>query len=319
MMNDVRKFIGDCDICKIGKSTPKKEAPLQVFVAPERPFQRIAMDFAGPFCPTAQGNKYFLVLVDHFSKYVKAVPVRECTMEAAIGGLTKLIFEEGVPEEVLTDQGTHFTGKKIQEFFRDNRIKHLRTTAYHPQCDGLAERQMRTIKDLIRCCLLEKLNVKSDDWDVILLRVVARLNNTVHSAIGRTPFSVARGRSAPVTELPWLSLPTLPKQEETPWAEIAGRIEDANSKNRETRGGVLREFEAGNVVWLRRPQVRGFESRAEGPYEITKRTSPVNYQIRNSRGEEKLVHVDRLLLGGSGSPVEVLPAPRGRPPKRGGM
>lgn len=318
MMNDVRKFIGDCDVCKVGKSMPKKEAPLQVFEAPERPFQRIAMDFAGPFRPTAQGNKYFLVLVDHFSKYVKAVPARDCTMEAAIGGLTKLIFEEGVPEEVLTDQGSHFTGKKIQDFFRDNRIKHLRTTAYHPQCDGLAERQMRTIKDLIRCSLLEKVNVQSDEWDVVLLRVVARMNNTVHSATGRTPFSVARGRSAPVTELPWVSLPTVPKQEATPWVEVAGKIEEANSKNRETRGGVLREFAEGGIVWLRRPQVHGFEPRAEGPYTITSRKSRVNYQIRNSRGEEKVVHVDRLLGGSGASDIEILPSPRGRP-RRGGV
>ena len=153
---DVTETIRTCDFCKVGKSNPVVQAPIQRFPSVQRPFQRVAMDFAGPFPASRKGNRYFLVIVDHFSKYVKVFPLPEATMETAIDCLRNVIFEEGLPEDVLTDQGSQFTGSKFQEFLRSNRIRHLRTSPYHPQCDGLAERQMRTIKDLIRCGLLEK-------------------------------------------------------------------------------------------------------------------------------------------------------------------
>jgi hypothetical protein len=315
METDVKSFVKKCNVCQVGKAQAPQEAPIQLFKAPERPFQRVGMDFAGPFRKTTQGNKYFLVIVDHFSKYVKAFSVSENNMEAGVAGLRKLIFEEGTPEEVLTDQGSHFTGKRFQDFLKAHEIKHLRTSPYHPQCDGLAERQMRTIKELIRCAILEKINTKADDWDEILQRVVMRYNRTVHASTGRTPFALARGRTSPVTELEWIKFPVKPAQENIPWVEITDRIDRANGRNRRYRGGVLREFQEGDFVWLR-GSPKGFDKGLTGPYEVVRRTSAVNYKIQN-KGNIKIVHVNRLIKGSN--QFEIMPAPRGRPPRKGDM
>jgi len=314
MDQDVKAMIEDCDICKIGKSNPKVHAPLQEFPAPGRPFQRIAMDFAGPFPETKNGNRYFLVIVDHFSKFVKVFPVHDCTMENAIRGLKKTIFEEGVPEEILTDQGTHFTGGSFQNFLKGNQIRHLRTSPYHPQTDGLAERQMRTIKDLVRCGLIEKLNTKGEQWDEDIERIAAHLNQTIHRGTGKTPFSIARGRSGTFRELRWMSVKRQTVQENERWDDIRKRIDHSTQLQREKKGGVMRTFQIGENVWKKVEKVMGLRPRATGPFVIRRKRSHVNYEIENPKTKErKVVHVDKLLRASENPALVLLPSPRGRP------
>lgn len=293
MDTDVRRFIQECEICKSGKSTSFQKAPNQTFDPPKAPFQRIAMDFAGPYERTKDGNKYFIVIVDHFSRYLKVFPVREATMEKAIGALQKVIYEEGTPEEVLTDRGTHFTGEKFEAFLRQNNIKHLKTTAYHPQCDGLAERQIRTLKDLVRCSILGKIDGTSKSWDTELNEVCRRMNQTIHRSTGFTPFSLARGRTGKFAEIDWLPVSIPSRQINSDWDAVRQQIMAAMEKNRGERR-KLRMFEVGEKVFKRVPSPKPFEPRYTGPYLIIRRTGPVNYEIgRNDKTE--VVHVDRLI------------------------
>ncbi|CAG0884965.1 unnamed protein product [Cyprideis torosa] len=99
-----------------------------------------------------------------------------------------------------------------------------------------------------------------------------RYNRTVHASTGRTPFALARGRTSPVTELEWIKFPVKPAQENIPLVEITDRIDRANGRNRRYRGGVLREFQEGDFVWLR-GSPKGFDKGLTGPYEVVRRTS----------------------------------------------
>jgi transposase InsO family protein len=187
------------------KTNSPQPAPVQSFSSPQAPIVRIALDYCGPFPETPEGNKYLLVIIDHFSRFVRLFPVGEATSLNSVRCLRTFIGEEGLPKEILTDQGTHFIGQSFRDFLQDHGIKHLRTSAAHPQCDGMAERQMRTVKNLIRADLLERMDITSTTWDRSISKIQMLMNQTIHPATGLAPWTIVRGRTPRVVKFPWLS------------------------------------------------------------------------------------------------------------------
>ena len=112
----------------------------------EEPIRRIAMDVVGPLPKTGQGHRYILVVCDYATRYPEAFPLRKFTATAVAEQLIELIAHHGIPEEILTDQGTNFTASLLQELYGRLGVKHIRTTPYHPQTDGLVEHFNQTLK-----------------------------------------------------------------------------------------------------------------------------------------------------------------------------
>ena len=217
---------------------------------------------------------------------------------------------------MLTDQGTHFLGKSFQSFLEANGVKHLKTSPQHPQCDGMAERHIRTIKELIRASLLSRSDFSTVGWEVKLNEIVAKLNSTIHPATGISPFAIARGRHPKNFGLDWLSTIGPVRQQNISWRKIVTRNEDTLSKGRERLSNqVLREFSAGEKVWLYNQKPNSLLPKWEGPYEIIRRTSPVNYEIA-TRNKNSVIHVDRIQKAAQIPETEIkfIPKPLGRPP-----
>ena len=73
---------------------------------------RWGIDFAGPSIETKQGNKYVLVCIEHFTKWVELIPLpSKSSAYVATSFLENIISRYGVPAVVLTDQGTEFQGE----------------------------------------------------------------------------------------------------------------------------------------------------------------------------------------------------------------
>ena len=64
--------------------------------------------------------------------------------------LVHLFSHVGVPDEILTDQGSNFMSALLEEMYCLLHIKRIRTTPYHPQTDGLVERFNGTLKGMLR-------------------------------------------------------------------------------------------------------------------------------------------------------------------------
>ena len=94
-----------------------------------------------------------------------------------------LIF--GIPEAVLTDRGTNFTN------FTRFDVHTLRTTAYHPQADGITERFNRTVKIMLAQFVDQH---KQDDWDLKLDKLCFAYNTAVHATTKFSPFELMFGR-----------------------------------------------------------------------------------------------------------------------------
>ena len=103
--------------------------------------------------------------------------------------LCKTFAGLGLPEEILSDQGSNFTSGLMKRVTELLQIHQLQTSPYHPQTDGMLERFHSTLKGMMR-----KTYKANKDWDEYLPYVCFAFRDSVHTATGFTPFQLLFGR-----------------------------------------------------------------------------------------------------------------------------
>ncbi len=156
-------------------------------------FHRDALDTAGPLPETKSGNKYILVAIDHYSKWCEAKAVADHGAKTAAKFLEDdLICRYGVPRFVLTDNGGEW-GAEFDVMCKDYAIQHERTSPQWPQCNGMAECMIKTIKHGITVLAANPANV--DCWDEHLAKVLFGYRCGVQASTKFSPFMILTGRS----------------------------------------------------------------------------------------------------------------------------
>ncbi|KAH9585992.1 hypothetical protein MS3_00007063 [Schistosoma haematobium] len=140
MDQDIENRCRNCSSCLQAAKSPSKCEPQQ-WEKPNSPWERLHADFAGPI----QG-KMFLIIVDAFTKWPEVYIMPNCTTSETIRKLSTLFSSFGVPETLVTDNGSQFAAESFKHFCRTNGINHLRSPPYHPQSNGQAERFVDTFK-----------------------------------------------------------------------------------------------------------------------------------------------------------------------------
>ena len=134
MYNDVTAYCRSCPQCAIVNAAGRVNKPPLHPIPVERPFQIIGVDIMDlPL--TKSGNRHVVVFQDFLTKFplVYPVPDRKATRLAC------LLAEEviplfGVPESLLSDQGTNLLSHLMLDLCKILGIKKLNTNAYHPEC-----------------------------------------------------------------------------------------------------------------------------------------------------------------------------------------
>ena len=166
------------------------KAPLQSHMC-GAPLDRIQMDILGPLPESKKGNKYILVIIDQFTKWVEAYPIPyQGSGIVAEKLVQQFISTFGTPLEIHTDQGSNFQSDLIKEVCRLLDITKTRTTPYHPSSNGLVERFNRTLLQMVRCYL----DSDQHNWDDHLPLLVAAYRSTPHQSRGFTPNKLMLGR-----------------------------------------------------------------------------------------------------------------------------
>ena len=88
----------------------------------------------------------FFVIVDAFSKYLEIVPMTTITSSNTVAALRHLFSHCGLPDHIVTDNGTQFTSNEFGTFLRLNNILHTKTAPAHPATNGLAGRYVGHFK-----------------------------------------------------------------------------------------------------------------------------------------------------------------------------
>jgi hypothetical protein len=185
----VKQWCAECLSCALAKDPARKNVAPLVPIKSNYPFEIITSDIVGPFNVTSNGNKYILVICDHFSKWVQAYAISNMEAVTVAKCFYNYFMTFGLPSNFLTDQGTNYMSALIREQLALLDIKQLRTTPYHPQCDGLSERFNRTLLSMLRCY-----SEQNDNWDELLTSLCFAYNTSVHSSTGVQPFVVVYGR-----------------------------------------------------------------------------------------------------------------------------
>ncbi|CAA9999102.1 unnamed protein product, partial [Nesidiocoris tenuis] len=129
--------------------------------------------------------------MDYFTKWPEAFAVADQTAETVAEGLVEHVVSRfGVPQEIHTDQGTHFESAVFQHALKVLGIRRTRTTPLHPQSNGMVERFNRTLVDL----LSKTVGGDQKDWDKQLPIALLAYRGTDHSSTGFSPAMLLYGR-----------------------------------------------------------------------------------------------------------------------------
>ena len=137
MQLHAQHYIRMCEACKLF-SAKAEAADVEHYTA-STPFELLHMDFL-KLDPCKGGIENVLVVVDHFTRFAWAIPTRNQTAAVTAEALWRNVFSLfGWPERILSDQGANFLSQLMTEFCQLAGTKKLRTSIYHPQCNGAAE------------------------------------------------------------------------------------------------------------------------------------------------------------------------------------
>lgn len=311
MHKDVTNYCNTCTACEsIRSPNPKHQAPLQS-IKTDHPLQMVFADIAE--LPTSRkGNRYILVVVDHFSKYTNIYPMRDQTAHSVAKHLFEdYITEHGIPECLHTDQGRQFESRIVQDLCEKLGIRKSRSSPYHPQGAGIVERANRVIKDQLAKYIADQ----GGEWDQHIHQLQLAYNTSVHSSTGLTPYFILHGREARIPAsitCPVLTQPHVSPQEYV--SDICARLRKAfqhtQQKSQQAQNRQKSDYDTstrmikyvpGDLVWLHDPvNARNkLEPNWKGPFVVISVSSDnLDYTIADVHNENatKLVHHNRLKL-----------------------
>ncbi len=195
MYSYIQTFIRHCDTCQTTEcNTRPPKAPLTEMFTPTAPMQFISIDI-GYLPKDTKGYQYILLIGDIFSKFITAVPLKDQTAPAVIDSLLNhWIYTHGTPSYLLSDQGSNVDGNLMRKICNTLGIEKRRSSPYHSQGNGFAERNIRTLKDMLRAVLLHR-RWPQPKWRQILPSLIFALNTSVSKATNCIPYNVVFGRS----------------------------------------------------------------------------------------------------------------------------
>ncbi|KAL7838999.1 hypothetical protein SRHO_G00256570 [Serrasalmus rhombeus] len=157
-------------------------------VAPPGPFRHLQVDYIT--LPKCEGKQDVLVIVDKFSRWIECYP----TSKGTAAHTAKMLVQDfiprwGLPEQIESDQGTHFTGQVVQAVCKLLKVNWKLHCPYRPQASGQVERVNRVIKER-----LTKLHSQGVKWTAALPAVLCSIRATSNKTVGLSPYEVVTGR-----------------------------------------------------------------------------------------------------------------------------
>lgn len=188
----VKRIVQSCDACQYrARVVRKRFSPSNPIVVPKSPFVMIGCDAVGPVVPSKGGNRYILVAVDYLTRWPMAMAVPNINEETTVRFLYKQVISYGVPNYLLTDRGSNFTSGYVRNFLSSLGCKHITTTAYRPQTNGLCERMNQTLVQVLSKLVRDK-DVEAN-WDEYLDETLFAVRTMVNDATGYSPGKLLYG------------------------------------------------------------------------------------------------------------------------------
>uniref|UniRef100_A0A1Y1LT42 RNA-directed DNA polymerase n=3 Tax=Photinus pyralis TaxID=7054 RepID=A0A1Y1LT42_PHOPY len=263
----IEHLVNTCGQCQESRNMPKK-SPIHPWEWARAPWTRIHLDFAGPF-----KGKMFLIIIDSYSKWLEVKIVPNTSSAVTIDVLRGLFATHGVPDVVVSDNGTSFTSEEFQKFLKKNLIRQALVAPYHPSSNGQAERMVQNVKNA-----LKKMTDSNEQTTIQLAlhRYLLSQHITPHCETGRCPSEILMGRklgSLFDRLQPNFRKEMLSKQEtKYPSKEVSRCFQENDTV-------FARSFTPGQR-WL--------------PSKVIETTGPLSYKVQTPDGKMLRRHTDQL-------------------------
>lgn len=191
MRPKIEKFVRNCIPC-IMCSAPARHNEKNLYSIPKKPipFDTLHIDHYGPLPSVQSKQKYILVVVDAFTKFVKLYAVNSTSTREVIASLQKYFDCYSRPRRIISDRGTCFTSLEFSEFLLSNNVDHVKVAVASPQANGQVERVNRVLTPMLSKSVEP---VRQGNWSKLLTKTEFALNNTIHSSTKRTPSELLFG------------------------------------------------------------------------------------------------------------------------------
>jgi hypothetical protein len=272
---DIAAWCKECQDCAWGKTTVHITAEVEPMKIPSRRFSHLHVDLVGPLPTSKNGEAHILTIVDRSTRWVEAVPLSSTTADSCASALVSTwVSRFGVPAQVTSDRSSQFAGAVWAAFCKQVGVKHVMTTAYHPQSNRMVERVHRQLKAALR------LRNCSADWGEHLPWVIMGIRVAPNDDTGVSSTELVYGYgivlpgelqvpSPPITDGA-LTAPSLPPAAQRKWRQSTPAV---------TATGIVRVCSAGLLrqtprTFLQRP-IWGSEVNAQVFHPAGRRRGPV--------------------------------------------
>lgn len=305
MVRDTKALLRDCLQCAVSDDAqPGRQAALEI-VHPSRRFEQVAFDVTTNTPRTTQGNIKVLVIIDVFTRYVRAKAIPDETGETiALALLGEWISVFGPMDALLSDGGSSLVGAVVEKLLKRLGIGHVKTYPLHPQANGTVERWNRTLsRDLASF-----MTTGADDWDQHVALACFRYNTSACTATGMSPYKAVFGIDA-FEAWAELDIDRVMGEPEGLAGELAALHKQLISTGKKARARGKKqydktinpvEFNIGERVLLWSVKLNSKEGNKVikpwiGPYVVIGRLGRVGHQLKSEMGSKIVrVHANRL-------------------------
>jgi transposase InsO family protein len=314
MYNMIMEYVKTCDRCQRAKRDfHAHKAPLKNMPVAAK-FERWHIDVLGPVTEAENGEKYILLIVDSFTRWCEAIPLK--TQEAS--EIAKVLYRDifaryGAPRALVSDRGQNFLSKLVTALCELFNVKRYYTSPYHPQTNSTCERLNSTLEQAIRTYCSED----HKDWPMCLpgILMAFRRSPSTHST-KYSPYNLVFGSDMNLpfdnTMKPKENLPKSTKEYVDQLQhnmKIQDKIATENTqksqeaaKNQYDKKAKTPKFTVGQKVLLQNRAVKKhhskkFQQKFVGPFQIIEEGPNYTYRlnnIANGKDIQTLIHANRL-------------------------
>jgi transposase InsO family protein len=193
---DASEIVRTCEGCQFYARKSNLPAHVLQTIPIMWPFAMWGLDIVGPLRKAPGGYTHLLVVIDKFSKWVEVRPIMNLRAEQEVTFFTDIVYRFGVPNSIITDNGSKFTGRKFLEFCDKFHIHVDWADVAHPQTNGQVECANGMILQGLNPRIFDRLNKSGRKCLQELPVVMWSLRTTPSRATGFTPFFLVYGAEA---------------------------------------------------------------------------------------------------------------------------